>query len=118
MGRLTTFTLYNDGIGQVLIDPEGFCSQLYRHAHGTRAAEFGHGSYANLVKVQRPRHADDHTIYVHMGNTVSEMNADSRDTDLILRRNPEYFADMLALMEQQATDLQAKLEDYRSSPPG
>ena len=38
------------------------------------------GNAANILTLQKPRHADDHTLYMHAGNTVVDVyNADKTD---------------------------------------
>lgn len=109
MGYLTTFTIYNDGIGLIMNKSKDFCEKLYRIAMDGKTQSFGHGSHANLVKVQKTRHADDDTIYVHMGNTLCEMNVHSRETDALLEEHPKFFEDMLSLMESNSRMLREKL---------
>ena len=113
MGNLTTFTVYTDGISEILKGQEAFCKKLYDHALSGEPGTFGHGDHANLVKVQRLRHADDHTMYVHMGNTVTEMNPYSLETQELMQEHPEFFGEMLRYMKQQVSGLEAMARDYR-----
>jgi hypothetical protein len=118
MGYLTTFTIYNDGVDQIEINPEKFVTKLRMGCHGglTRdndSQSFGHGYHANLVKVQKPRHADDPTCYVHMGNTVVEINPYSKDTLKIIQDNPEYFENILKYMEQNIKELKKMKKEQK-----
>jgi hypothetical protein len=111
MGYLTTFTIHNDGIHLILKDCDEFCRNLYDTAVAGKVADFGHGCFGNLVKVQHTRHADDSTLYVHMGNTVMEMNALSPNTMSTMRRNPEFFRDMLNYTQNEARDLKRRFAE-------
>jgi hypothetical protein len=109
MGYLTTFTIYNDGAHALENNQAEFCEKL-RHAclgvyDNRRMDYFGHGSHANLVTVQKPRHADDHTCYVHMGNTVCEMNPYSERTKYLAENFPEFFEQMLNHLERSVKEL-------------
>ncbi|MBT7706532.1 hypothetical protein HN747_03720 [archaeon] len=102
MGWLTTFTLYNDSSHKTLGDANAkhLCRKL--DSHICRGEGFVDGSD---VIMQRTRHADDHTIYVHMGNTVSEMSAYSQDTEARMREHPEFFENMLEYMAREVKNL-------------
>jgi len=114
MGFLTTFTINNDGIDKILKNSNEFCEKLYNRALKGVTTDFGHGGYANLVKVQKARHANDPTIYAHMRNTVCEMNACSQDTETLMRENPEFFKDMLDYLRQEVGDLEKKFGEYQT----
>jgi len=106
MGYLTTFTIYNDGIDQITQDCDEFCRKLRQGPYLRGTNTFGHGNHCSLVKVQKSRHADDHTVYVHMGNTVCEMNAHSSETEELLKNSPEFFDEMLTYMKRQVEALE------------
>ncbi|MBI1968956.1 hypothetical protein HYS49_03520 [Candidatus Woesearchaeota archaeon] len=115
MGYLTTFTIFNDGLHLILEDSLDFCRRLYEQASRvTETNSLGHGYFATLVKVQKPRHADDCTTYVHMGNTVCEMNASSRETETLMRDHPKFFQDMLKFMRKQVGDLEQKFDECQA----
>ena len=110
MGYLTTVTFYNDGADQINKHPLDLADKLDMACLGVftrdgKSGSFGLGYHSNLVTVQRPRHADDHTIYVHMGNTLSEMNANSVDTKDLAKNHPDFFKQMLKEMEDQVKEL-------------
>jgi hypothetical protein len=112
MGYLTTITIYNDGCDQIKKYPEEFAEKVYLAClgHFTDSGQlikgsFGLGYHANLVTVQKPRHADDHTIYVHRDNTVVEMNAWSKDCETLARTHPSFFDELLKQMENQVKEL-------------
>lgn len=109
MGFLTTLTIYNDGIDLLPEHAQKFAEDVLR---ASRAAgmhncpvDVGVGFFGNLVKVQAPRHADHHTTYVHMGNTVCEMSAYGRETERIMREHPEFFEKMLKFMRREVKEL-------------
>jgi len=77
MGYLTTITFYNDAAGDLRKHPEEVSKLIYE-AQGGIQKDLGRnydpiGSHANPVIIQRPRHADDTTLYLHAGNTVIDL---------------------------------------------
>jgi len=115
MGDLTTFTIYNDGIHLILEDSDSFCKKLYDAAGRREGRTFGHGPHRNLVKVQQPRHDNDSTIYVHMGNTVCEMSLYSKETEELMKESPDFFKKMLDYMEKEANELKTRFAE-KSQP--
>lgn len=119
MGYLTTFTIYNDGIDRIRDNAQELADKIYEAATevgGTRGGvdmDIAIGSFCNLIKVQKPRHADDHTIYVHMGNTVCEMSAYSEQTLKIMIQHPAFFEKMLDEMARQCRMLKKQLKEYK-----
>lgn len=82
MGYLTTVTIYNDGASNLKKHPEELAEALdlaTKSVQRNRGRNWdGIGNHANLLTIQKPRHADDHTLYLHAGNTVIDVyDADS-----------------------------------------
>ena len=78
MGYLTTITFYNDASDDLRMHPEEVSKGIYEAQLGAQRNYFPVGSHANPVITQKPRHADDHTLYLHAGNTVIDVyDADS-----------------------------------------
>lgn len=117
MGYLTTFTIYNDGIDLIKKDSDKFCEKLYQAACSQQVKNIGHGCFANLVQVQKTRHADDHTVYVHMGNCVTEMNAWSKETQSLMKSHPDFFSAMLRFMEIEVKELRKKFKEMKENKP-
>lgn len=119
MGYLTTITIYNDGIDQIKKDPVKFAEGVYEAATSMRGpVTFGVGNHSNLVKVHRTRHADDPTVYVHMGNTVCEMNGYSDETLRIMEGSPKFFEKMLDELTMQVKMLKSQLKEYKEDQNG
>ena len=119
MGYLTTLTIYNDGVHLIKKKSKELCEKIYLAAlDGRKVNTIGHIDHVNLITVQKCRHADDHTIYVHMGNTLCEMNAYSKETLEIMKRNPEYFKNMLSEMEWQVKELKKKFKESQDGAEG
>ena len=81
MGYLTTITIYNDGCDQLIKNKEkvadilhNACSGKYNNNRLYHGNTVGLGNYANLFTIQKPRHADDTTLYLHAGNTVLDIS--------------------------------------------
>jgi hypothetical protein len=132
MGFLTTFTISNDALDILEDDPKQVCDKLFSAALKGEVQELSHhykpkkknrwsrkkvgrGVHCNPIKVQKCRHADDWTIYVHAGNTVVEMNQYSEDTEQTLWRNPEYFEDMIKFMQKNVTAMKKKLKEHKEA---
>jgi len=109
MGYLTTITVYNDGIDLLPENAEKFSKGVLdasREAGRThKPVTVGVGMFCNLVKVQVPRHADEHTLYVNMGNSVFEMNAYNEETIELLKRNPQFFEKAVTFLDFQVKQL-------------
>lgn len=122
MGYLTTFTIYNDGCDLVKKHPEKFAEEIYNgclgvHSRDGRSSDsFGLGYHANLVTVQKPRHADDETVYVHSGNTVVEFNPSSKDFKDLAKRNPSYVKSMLNLMKERVKEAEEMIKALEAQP--
>ncbi|MCP3699146.1 MAG: hypothetical protein GY920_11410 [Aliivibrio sp.] len=56
------------------------------------------------------RHADDHTIYVHMGNCVTEVNPFSQDFENIVECNPEFAKKLVGFIEKDLKRLKKMVE--------
>ena len=82
MGYLTTITFYNDAAHDLREHPKEVSKLIYDAQSGiqkNRGRDYDPiGSHVNPVIIQRPRHADDNTLYLHAGNTVIDLaEADS-----------------------------------------
>jgi ribosome-associated translation inhibitor RaiA len=82
MGYLTTITISNDAYGDIEKHQKEFTEGVLQAMNGTQINRgrdyFSVGSFANPVTLQKPRHADDTTLYMHAGNTVIDVfEADS-----------------------------------------
>ena len=111
MGYLTTLTIYNDGCDQIEKYPKEFAEKVTQACcgsitRGNKSDSFGLGYHANLVTVQRPRHADDQTLFMHSGNTLIEMNPYSQETLDIAKRCPDWFAGMVKTIKGYVKELE------------
>lgn len=111
MGYLTTFTIYNDGSHLLEENSELFAKKVYEATSNSSVSEIGIGNFVNLIRAQKPRHADSHTIYIHMGNLVFEMNPYSDDTKKIARINPKFFEKALNYLELQVSELKTMIKE-------
>jgi hypothetical protein len=114
MGYLTTFTVYNDGVDLVKEHAQDFANKIYYAAINSQSCELAVGNFCNLVKVQKCRHASDNTIYVHMGNTVVEINPYSQETKNMLERNPEFFEKVVKFLDREVKELKTMLKQSKA----
>ncbi len=77
MGYLTTITIHNDALHSFAKNPEKFGQAIL---DGIEKADMENQEvtvpfegYCNYITVQKPRHADDHAVYLHYGNCVTEL---------------------------------------------
>jgi len=130
MGFLTTLTISNDSLDILKDDPKQVCDKIYdaaisgkvktlsHHYKGKKKSWFsrkrvGFSIHCNPIKVQKSRHADSWTIYVHAGNTVVEMNEYSGDTEDTMHRNDEYFEEIIKFMQRTTTALKKKIKAHK-----
>lgn len=120
MGYLTTFTIYNDGV-HLLKDKKyqkKFCEDLYSAASRTREKEeiISIGCFVNAITAHPPRHADDRTIYVHMGNCTTEINAFSKGTERLVKENPIFAKKILDFLKIEILLLEKKYYPKEKKP--
>lgn len=113
MGYLTTLTIYNDECDQIKKNPEEFAEQVYEVCTNP-SVNYRSNVFHGIVIPQKTRHADDKTVYVHAGNTVCEMNPYSNTTKEIMERSPEFFKEMLELMEHNVKELKKQFKESQS----
>jgi hypothetical protein len=103
MGYLTTITFRNDAAHDLRQHPEEVSKLIYHAQSGVqknRGRDYDPiGSHANPVIIQRPRHADDHALYLHAGNTVIDLA--EADSEWAINT-------AIAEMKSRLKDLQAK----------
>jgi len=110
MGFLTTVTLHNDYQHEHRADLGAFAALLFRlldetSMHNLDAALAG-------IKVHPSRHADDHTVYVHHGNTTISLV--SRDFDEMVRCAPNAAEDYVRVAERIIRQARAELEKAKN----
>lgn len=71
MGNLTHVTLHNDRLHDMEADPKGFAHELF--ALIDRSTKTHMPVHGGGITVQPYRHADDHTVLVHRGNTLIDI---------------------------------------------
>lgn len=104
MGYLTTVTIYNDHWADIKDNPQKFVDDIDNFkSSGTTNRDYIIGQ----SKVHKTRHADDHTVYVHMGNTVVDTCPYGWEMQRIAREFPKFFDQILNRMERQVEDLKA-----------
>lgn len=84
MGYLTTVTIYNDSADQLRKNPKELAEALHNACMGVQLNRGVNyecvGNATNILTLQKPRHADDNTLYMHAGNTVVDVyDADKTD---------------------------------------
>lgn len=114
MGYLTTFTVYNDGCDLITKHPQKFAEIIHDACSNREADSYGLGNFANLITAQGTKHADEHTFYVHSGNTVVEMSMWSNYTKELMKRHPRFFKSMLDEMSDNARELRKQFKEMNN----
>lgn len=115
MGYLTTITIHNDGLDNIRKYPEQFVEGVLRQCSSHEPKDFGVGNFVNMIEGQKTRHADDHTIFVHMGNCVTEINGYSESAEQLLAKTPEFFDRILTYLDNQVKALKRMKKDAESN---
>lgn len=110
MGYLTTFTVYNDGLSEIKDNADKFAEVITEACRSNSAKEIGLGCHVNLIKAQRPVHASDKAIFVHMGNCVTDVTSYMGDMERLAEINPSFAWKILHFMESEAEYLRSVLE--------
>jgi hypothetical protein len=105
MGFLTTVTIYNDGLSLLDKYPEEFCKKLHGASASMEHQEFGLGNFCNFANVQRTRHADDHTLYVHMGNCVTEIRPWTKEFAHMIKTRPDLVDAHIRFLEDKLQEM-------------
>ena len=108
MGFLTTFTVRNDFLQEIEKNPVEFTKRVVEMCHRMKGDP--EKCYDSDIIPQFTRHADDHTTYVHMGNTVCEMNPYSKETQKLMASHPEFFQKMLKFMESEVKEMKKQFK--------
>ena len=73
MGHLTTIVIHNDLLGKYENDPTELGRQIIEGINRSNINGMAHGKGSGIL-VYPSRHADDETVYIHSGNTVTNLN--------------------------------------------
>lgn len=99
MGYLTTITFRNDSCLSFKENKNALVEEILKALNGVQISKghnyFSLGNEVNPVIIQKPRHGDDKTLYLHAGNTVIDVNT-------ITNSNDKWFIDeAITQMEEQ-----------------
>ncbi len=105
MGYLTTITFYNDAAQTLKEHPEEVSKLIYDAQSGVQKNRGRNydpiGSHANPVIIQKPRHADDHVLYLHAGNTVLDLDElDSTSTKWAIETSIDELEEQLKRLKK------------------
>lgn len=102
MGYNTVMMWSNDGFDQIEKDKDIVRKCITASYRGGTVSA---GYHTNPIKVMKTRHADDACVYVHMGNTLVEMNPYSDETRTLMERHPDFFNELIEKMNSDLTEL-------------
>lgn len=89
MGFLTTVTIYNDRLHDFKENPANFLTVLWSALDLAQFSNRSQRAEGGYIKVEPSRHADNHTLYIHSGNTVHTLGAYDQDFVDLVKSNPE-----------------------------
>lgn len=108
MGYLTTITFSNDAADIFEKCPEQTIQMIHDAQsgaltrNGNRSVPIGY--HCNPVIIQRPRHADDSTLYFHSDNTVTEISEIDGSNERVLEAAIQQLAWRLKVLRQIKKD--------------
>lgn len=103
MGYLTTITVYNDQWHDTKQNPKKFVENIDKFISKGRMDRFDYA--VNQTKVHKTRHADDHTVYVHTGNTVVDTDSYGNEMQRVVEEFPDFFDQIVNVLERQVKEL-------------
>lgn len=104
MGNLTTLTIYNDRLREIVKNPEQFVRELNNVSRSYQKTQTIFGQ----TKVQQTRHASNPAIYVQMGNTCCLIDPYSDETRDLANQSPDFYKEIISYMEQTLKGLKDK----------
>lgn len=110
MGFISTFSIYHDQVYDIKNNKIEFAEAIY-NACANPSTNYRSNVFHGCVIPQKARHTDDHTIYVHAGNTVVEMSHYSDTTKEIMKNSPKFFNEMLKEMEMNVKMLKKQFKE-------
>jgi hypothetical protein len=100
MGYLTVVVIHNDALDEFSEHPKEFgeaiCNAIKVCDHKPQSIPFGHS--CGYLDVLPSRHADDHTIYVNCGNTVTEVLPYSKGFQKLIQRCPDFAKKLVKIL--------------------
>ena len=112
MGYITTISIHNDGADQLEKHPEELAKKLSKACSGIQL-NCGYnydsvGNHCNLLTLQKPRHADDTTLYLHWGNTV--VDADNAKSERVI----DAFISEMKYQTKRLKELKNQIKDKQN----
>jgi hypothetical protein len=122
MGFLTTATFHNDALGALQKDPKQFAKRIfeamneanrqYKAADASFVTE--NSSYGGYIQCEPSRHADDHAVFVHMGNTVFNINPWNQDFIELVKRSPDTAESFVKVAAQMVKECKEKIKAQKT----
>ena len=120
MGFFTTITLSNDA-EQCIIDHPERMMEIIKDAiinhkssrNNNCAYHESIGMHNSAITVQRSRHADNSSVYIHMNGEVTEFTPYAGDAVEMMKRNPDHFNKHLSYLEDQVKGLKNMRKEYQ-----
>lgn len=116
MGYLTTISLYNDSVHNLKdLSPQEaqeFCRKMYDGVCETasgKSVTLSLKNHVNFMTILPSRHADDHTIYINIGNCLTEIQpwSDSFKDKIELHRN--FYEKIYKFLKSETSQLKKVL---------
>ncbi len=113
MGFLTTLTIYNDELDLLKDHGKEFSDKLYDKISKNESGDLSLGNLGNFAKIQKTKDSNTHTVYVHAGNCLTEINTYSDKMPKLIREHPEFCKILLRELVLKTRELKnlIKLHD-------
>lgn len=113
MGYLTTITVGNDRLHHFQEHPALFAETIFAAIDDANRTYREQDRFGGYLSVQPSRHADDHTVYVHKGNCVFNINPYGKDFQELLARSPEIAESFVKCAESLVKDAKAAIKEHK-----
>lgn len=105
MGNLMTMTIRTDCLDEVYKNPQLFADELKYAVSSAGSFQGRLFNDCGAIICQQLLHADSHSMYVHMGNTVTEMHSYSKETQDLAKEFPDFFDRLVGHIERELVQL-------------
>jgi hypothetical protein len=89
MGYLTTVTIHNDRLHEFKEKPLEFAKLVFEAMDEAERQNKQADVAGGYITAEHSRHADDHTLYLHYGNTLFEINGYGSNFENLIKNHPD-----------------------------
>lgn len=114
MGFLSTITIKNDRLHEFKENPAEFARIIFEGIDKANELHKSVSLEGGYLGIQPSRHADDTTVYVHMGNTVFDLHYYGKDFEDLAARSPKVLKKFINEAQWFVTQAKKELKKIES----